>query len=139
VSLSAELAGELLWISADVGLIERALENVLDNALRYTPEGGRIDIRLEPLGEWLRIEVCDTGPGIAANEVPLVFDRFHRVQESGDGSESRGAGLGLAIAKRAVELHGGNIHCESTVGEGTTFRFELPADTPMPNARPLPA
>ncbi len=81
VSLSAELAGELLWISADVGLIERALENVLDNALRYTPEGGRIDIRLEPLGEWLRIEVCDTGPGIAANEVPLVFDRFHRVAE----------------------------------------------------------
>ena len=139
VSLSAELGGELLWISADVGLIERALENVLDNALRYTPEGGRIDIRLEPLGEWLRIEVCDTGPGIAAHEVPLVFDRFHRVQKSGDGSEARGAGLGLAIAKRAVELHGGNIRCESTVGEGTIFRFELPADPPGLTAPPPPA
>jgi two-component system OmpR family sensor kinase len=130
VALSAELAGELLWISADVGLIERALENVLDNALRYTPEGGRIDIRLEPLGEWLRIEVCDTGSGIAASDLPLVFDRFHRVQKSGEESETRGAGLGLAIAKRAVELHGGKILCESTVGEGTIFRFELPADTP---------
>jgi signal transduction histidine kinase len=126
VSLSAELAGELLWISADVGLIERALENVLDNALRYTPEGGRIDIRLEPFGEWLRIEVQDTGTGIAAGDLPLVFDRFHRAQRSDDEGESRGAGLGLAIAKRAVELHGGNIHCESTAGEGTTFRFELP-------------
>jgi signal transduction histidine kinase len=131
VSLSAELAAELLWISADVGLIERALENVLDNALRYTPEGGRIDIRLEPLGEWLRIEVCDTGPGIAPSELPLVFDRFHRVQKSGDAGEAMGSGLGLAIAKRAVELHGGSILCESTVGAGTTFRFELPADNPV--------
>jgi signal transduction histidine kinase len=131
VSLSARLGDELLWISADVALIERALENVLDNALRYTPEGGRIDISLEPFGEWLRIEVQDTGPGIAASELPRVFDRFHRAQGAGDRGESRGAGLGLAIAKRAVELHGGNIQCESTTGEGTTFRFELPADTPM--------
>ena len=139
VSLCAKLAGELLWISADVGLIERALENVLDNALRYTPEGGRIDIRLEPLGEWLHIEVCDTGPGIAASELPLVFDRFHRAQKSGDSNEARGAGLGLAIAKRAVELHGGNIRCESTEGEGTTFRFELPTDSPPLSAPPSPA
>lgn len=139
VSLSAELAGELLWILADVGLIERALENVLDNALRYTPEGGKIDIKLEPLGEWLRIEVHDTGSGIAASDLPLVFDRFHRAQKSDDGGESRGAGLGLAIAKRAVELHGGNIHCESKVGEGTTFRFDLPADNPVRSVPPPPA
>jgi signal transduction histidine kinase len=139
VSLKAELAGELVWISADVCLIERALENVLDNALRFTPEGGTIDIRLEPLGEWLRIEVRDTGSGIAASELPLVFDRFHRAQKSDEGDESRGAGLGLAIAKRAVELHGGNIHCESTVGEGTVFRFDIPSGqaasgTPPPAA-----
>jgi len=139
VRLSAKLEGELLWISADVGLIERALENVLDNALRYTPEGGRIDIRLEPLGDRLCIEVHDTGPGIAADQVPLVFDRFHRAASSGERDDSRGAGLGLAIAKRAVELHGGNIHCESQVGEGTTFRFDLPAEPPMGTARPLPA
>ncbi len=139
VRLSAKLESELLWISVDVGLIERALENVLDNALRYTPEGGRIDIRLEPLGDRLCIEVHDTGPGIAADQVPLVFDRFHRAASSGERDDSRGAGLGLAIAKRAVELHGGNIHCESQVGEGTTFRFDLPAEPPMGTARPLPA
>jgi signal transduction histidine kinase len=139
VSFSADLGGELLWILADVGLIERALENVLDNALRYTPAGGKIDIRLEPFDQWLRIEVHDTGPGIAPSELPLVFDRFHRAQSPEGGSERSGAGLGLAIAKRAVELHGGNIHCESTVGEGTTFRFELPADTLVASAPPPPA
>jgi signal transduction histidine kinase len=128
VVLSAELESELLWISADVGLIERALENVLDNALRYTPEGGRIDIRLEPCDDRLRIEVRDTGPGIAAEDVPLVFNRFHRAQNAESRVEDRGAGLGLAIAKRAVELHGGNIRCESQVGEGTSFLFDLPAD-----------
>ncbi|MCG6949631.1 MAG: HAMP domain-containing histidine kinase [Acidobacteria bacterium] len=127
VSLRADLTTERVWISADVGLIERALENVLDNALRHTSEGGRIDVRLEPLGEWLRIEVCDTGSGIASADLPLVFDRFHRSQAASAGGEDRGAGLGLAIAKRAVELHGGNIHCESEEGVGTTFRFELPA------------
>jgi signal transduction histidine kinase len=136
VSLSAELASDLLWISADVGLIERALENVLDNALRYTPKGGKIDITLKPYGEWLRIEVQDTGPGITASELPLIFDRFHRSQKSDDRDEGRGAGLGLAIAKRAVELHGGNIHCKSTAGQGTTFRFELPADPPMSSVSP---
>ena len=139
VKLSAKLEGELLWISADVGLIGRALENVLDNALRYTPEGGAIDIRLEPLGDRLCIEVRDTGSGIAAEEVPLVFDRFQRASSSGATDDSRGAGLGLAIAKRAVELHGGYIQCESQVGEGTTFRFDLPAEPPLGTAPLLSA
>jgi signal transduction histidine kinase len=128
VSLKADIAGELVFISADVGLIERALENVLDNALRFTPDGGSITVNLEPLGDWLRIEVQDTGPGISAGDLPRVFERFHRTAGNDDGRESRGAGLGLAIAKRAIELHGGKIHCESRVGRGTTFRFELPAD-----------
>jgi signal transduction histidine kinase len=131
VALNAQLAGELKWVQADVGLIERALENVLDNALRYTPEGGRIDITIEDIEERLRIEVQDTGAGIAADELPLIFDRFHRAATSGEGDEARGAGLGLAIAKRAIELHGGVLSCESSIGEGTTFRFELPASGAM--------
>jgi signal transduction histidine kinase len=127
VSIQAELEGELCWISADVGLIERALENLLDNALRYTPHGGRIDIMMEPRDEWLRIEVRDTGSGIPDSELPLIFDRFHRSQASVEEDAERGAGLGLAIAKRAVELHGGTLWCESRVGEGTSFCFELPS------------
>jgi signal transduction histidine kinase len=129
VSLDAELEGGRMWISADVGLIERALENVLDNALRYTPHGGRIDINLRPHEQGLRIEVHDTGPGIEEGEISLIFDRFYRSQGSAE-DPGRGAGLGLAIAKRAVELHGGNLHCDSQVGEGTTFRFDLPAFEP---------
>ncbi len=126
VVLNAEFEGGRLWISADVGLIERALENVLDNALRYTPEGGQIDINLRPHADRLSIEVQDTGPGIAEGEVSLVFDRFYQAHQNEDAEKGRGAGLGLAIAKRAVELHGGHLLCESEVGEGTTFRFDLP-------------
>ncbi len=127
VSLNARLEGELIWISADVGLMERALENVLDNALRYTPRGGQIDITIQDFKESLRIEVQDTGAGIVPEELPLIFDRFHRAASSVDDDEGRGAGLGLAIAKRAIELHGGNLSCESHVGEGTIFRFDLPS------------
>jgi signal transduction histidine kinase len=127
VSLEANLEGGLVWISADVGLMERALENVLDNALRYTPQGGRITISIEPHEDMLQIDVNDTGPGIAASELPHIFDRFHRASPAPNSEQSRGAGLGLAIARRAVELHGGNLQCESQLGQGTTFRFELPA------------
>lgn len=129
VALDATYEGGSAVISADLGLIERALENVLDNALRFTPEGGRINLSIKPPGphdRWLKIEVEDTGSGIAASELPLIFDRFHRGNSSDNGEERRGAGLGLAIAKRVVELHGGSLHCESRVGAGTTFRFELP-------------
>jgi signal transduction histidine kinase len=74
----------------------------------------------------LRIDVHDTGPGISDRELPKIFDRFYRVSDSSDADQSRGAGLGLAIAKRAIELHGGSLCCQSDIGQGTTFRFELP-------------
>ncbi len=126
VDLNARLEGGATRISADFGLIERALENILENALRYTPSGGSIDINLETSNDRLSIEIRDTGPGIAESEVSLVFDRFYQAP-SNKGDSARGAGLGLAIAKRAVELHGGNLSCDSRVGQGTTFSFDLPA------------
>jgi signal transduction histidine kinase len=126
VALNAGFEGAQTMIMADVGLMECALENVLENALRYTPDGGTIDIRLAVADERLRIEIRDTGPGIGPEDVSQVFDRYYRAQR-GVGEEDRGAGLGLAIAKRAAELHGGSLHCESEIGKGTTFRFELPA------------
>ncbi len=127
VALNAGLEGGQTMIMADVGLMECALENVLENALRYTPDGGRIDIRLTVADQRLRIEIRDTGPGISPDDVSLVFDRFYRAQRAAGVDDDRGAGLGLAIAKRAAELHGGSLCCESQVGVGTTFRFELPA------------
>ena len=127
VSLNAGLDGGQTMIMADVGLMECALENVLENALRYTPNGGRIDIRLAVADQRLRIEIRDTGPGIGPDDLSQVFDRYYRAQRAAGVDDDRGAGLGLAIAKRAAELHGGSLCCESQVGEGTTFRFELPA------------
>jgi len=124
--LNTGLEGGHKIILADVGLMECALENVLENALRYTPEGGNIDIRVAVADQWLRIEIQDTGPGIEPEDVSQVFDRFYRAHRP-DDEDDRGAGLGLAIAKRAAELHGGSLYCESKMGEGTTFRFELPA------------
>jgi signal transduction histidine kinase len=126
ISLEADLAGGPTMISADVGLMERALENVLENALRHTPSGGRISIAIKPREGMLSIDINDTGPGIADSDLPRIFDRFYRLQDAATVEDPRGAGLGLAIAKRAVELHGGNLLCESQVGQGTTFRFELP-------------
>ena len=126
VSLNAGFEGAQTMIMADVGLMECALENVLENALRYTPDGGRIDIRLAVAEERLLIEIRDTGPGIGPEDVSQVFDRYYRAHRV-VGEEDRGAGLGLAIAKRAAELHGGSLCCESEIGKGTTFRFELPA------------
>ena len=126
VSLNAGLEGGQAMIMADVGLMECALENVLENALRYTPNGGRIDIRLAVAEQRLQIEIRDTGPGIGPEDVSQVFDRYYKAQRA-VGEDDRGAGLGLAIAKRAAELHGGSLLCESQIGEGTTFRFELPA------------
>jgi signal transduction histidine kinase len=126
IELDADLAAGPTLITADVGLLERALENVLDNALRHTPRGGRISVVIRPENEILCIDVHDTGPGIENGELPKIFDRFYRVSGSAGSDRSRGAGLGLAIAKRAIELHGGNLHCESQIGQGTMFRFELP-------------
>lgn len=126
IDLDADLEAGPTLITADVGLLERALENVLDNALRHTPRGGRISVAIRPEREVLYIDVHDTGPGIEHDNLPKIFDRFYRAPESSVSDQSRGAGLGLAIAKRAIELHGGSLHCESQVGEGTMFRFELP-------------
>lgn len=112
-----------LW--ADIGLIERVLENLIENALRHTPSGGRVAVRLAVDVHGLSVDVCDTGQGIPAQELPHVFERFYRGEASVLG-KSGGAGLGLAIARRIVELHGGSIHAHSEAGNGARFTFCLP-------------
>lgn len=117
-------------VLADIGLMERVFENLLENALRHTAAGGWIEIRLfgsrrEGRDE-VQVELVDTGCGIPHEELPKIFDRFYRVEKSRtDAAES--AGLGLAIVKRVLELHGSSIAVVSNVGAGTTFSFRLPA------------
>ena len=108
----------------DAALIERALGNLLDNALRVTPRGGHVQVRILPRRATCGIEVTDTGPGVAPEDQPLVFERFYQAARH---RELRGScGLGLAIVRRVAELHGGHAGLRSRPGDGATFFIELP-------------
>ncbi len=108
----------------DAALIERALANLLDNALRVTPAGGTVAVRAIPDATGVRLEVTDTGPGVALEDQPRVFERFYQASRH---REQRGSsGLGLAIVKRVAELHGGSAGLRSQPGRGATFYIELP-------------
>jgi len=110
-------------IYADPDLFERAVGNLLDNALRFTPEHGSIHIGLSKPKADFEVAVSDSGCGIAAEHLPRVFDRFYRA-ESSRGSD--GAGLGLALVKSIVDLHGGSAKIDSEVGRGTTVKLTFP-------------
>jgi signal transduction histidine kinase len=126
IRIEAELHPHLPFVNADIALIERVLENLIENALRYTPAHGAIALELAPAERGVRVRVRDSGCGIAPEELPRIFDRFYQLDKSRNGNPGS-SGLGLAIAKRILELHGSGIAVDSTVGRGTTFAFELPA------------
>ena len=116
VSLSATMPDAPLYVSAHKGRLQQMLGNLLDNALKFTPKGGRIEVRLA--SDPFSLSVANTGPGIPASDIPHVFKRFWR----GDGSRSLpGNGLGLALVKAIVTSYGGSVKCESTPGEWTVF------------------
>jgi signal transduction histidine kinase len=113
----------LPFVKADVGMIERALTNLIENALRYTKRGGEVRLELRKKSHGVCVIVADTGQGIPADELPYIFERFYRAKGN---DEKTGSGLGLAIVKRILELHGREIEVSSTLGRGTTFSFEFP-------------
>lgn len=124
VALTIEYPDGLPLTPVDAGLIERALSNLLDNAIRVTPAGGRVQVRVLRDAAGVRLEVADTGPGVAREDQPRVFDRFYQASQH---RELRGSsGLGLAIVKRVAELHGGQVGLSSEPGHGATFFIELP-------------
>lgn len=125
VGIHASVGGDIPFVDADIALIERVLENLLDNALRHTPQDGSISVSLEHSGQAVIVRVSDTGCGIPHDELPHIFDRFYQVDRSRRNKAGH-AGLGLAITKRILELHGSEVEVESTVGVGTTFSFRLP-------------
>jgi two-component system OmpR family sensor kinase len=123
VALRAQHDANLPFVIGDIALIERVLDNLLENALRHTPAGGTVTLAVQAVGAALAVQIIDTGGGIAADDLPFIFERFYQ----SDRMRTRGgAGLGLAIAKRIIELHGRDIRAASTVGRGTTFAFDLP-------------
>jgi signal transduction histidine kinase len=122
VGLAMRPAHGIPAVRADRTRVLQVLGNLIGNAVKFTRAGGRIELRAEPEGPFVRISVADSGSGIPAESLPHVFDRFWKVREG----NRHGAGLGLAIARGIVEAHGGEIRVESTLGEGTTFSFTLP-------------
>lgn len=131
VRLSASSVNAQLAVCADIGLVERVLENLVENALRHTPAGGSVTIELSRSHERARVAVHDTGKGIAAEDLPGIFERYYRVDRSAPGGN---VGLGLAIARSIVRLHDGDLVVQSTPGHGTTFAFDLPLAQPVSSA-----
>ena len=125
VELTASYEEELPTVYADPERVTQLLSNLVGNALKFTPAGGRVEVRVQPYGEGALVSVVDTGEGIPADQLPHVFDRFFQVSSSRMASR-HGAGLGLPIARGIVEAHGGTIWIESVQGRGTTVRFTLP-------------
>jgi two-component system sensor histidine kinase VicK len=124
-NLSMELVGKLPDIYCDSDRIEQVLVNVISNAIKYTPDGGTIDISSQAEGEFISISVKDTGIGIPEKDLSRLFERFYRVDKA-RSREAGGSGLGLSIAKEIVERHGGTIRIDSRYGEGTTVTVRLP-------------
>ena len=122
VRLEIAPAGDGIVVRADPLRVSQLVGNIVGNAIKFTPERGRVTLKAAPDGDSVLIQVVDTGPGIPPIDIPHLFDNFWQARKN----DHRGVGLGLAIAKGVVEAHGGKIWCESTVGAGTTFSFTLP-------------
>ncbi len=128
ITLELKDEGKPALVEGDISLLERAISNLVDNAIRYTPEGGTVRVILEPSnGMGLLVKVSDTGVGIPPEDLPKIFDRFYRVNK-GRSKEVGGTGLGLAIVKKIIEAHNCTINVRSLPNEGTTFEFSLPRE-----------
>ncbi|MDF0650102.1 MAG: ATP-binding protein [Nitrospira sp.] len=125
VQLMLDSIVQRTWVKADASRLEQVLDNLLSNALKFSPEGGVVKVQMKPDSQAgvLEVAVSDTGPGIAAEDLPHVFERF--VQGRRKSRHTEGSGLGLALVKKVVEAHGGRIWIESEKGKGTTVRFIL--------------
>jgi two-component system OmpR family sensor kinase len=110
-------------VPGDADLLSLAVANLLDNALKYTPPGGRVEVRARESGGSVVVEVADTGQGIAADELLQVWEEMYR---SPAARSVPGSGLGLPLVRAVVERHGGRVQADSRVGHGTVFRLVLP-------------
>jgi signal transduction histidine kinase len=134
VSIITNISKELPFTHADIALIERALENLLSNALKHTPEEGSISIVLSGNDNGkITVQVSDTGAGIPEKDIPHIFERFYQIDRSRKGKEGH-SGLGLAITKRILELHNSSIKVMSALNSGTSFTFSLPIYRPEQNS-----
>jgi signal transduction histidine kinase len=125
VTLILQIAHDLPLLDVDPLRLRQMLYNLISNGIKFTPSGGRVTISAQVLEDQLEIRVSDTGIGIPREDLPRLFQEFEQVSAQGDGRVA-GSGLGLALTKRLVELHGGSVSVESVLGEGSTFALRLP-------------
>jgi len=112
-----------LKLNGDAPMMQRMLANLLDNAIKYTRAGGRIDVMMRDMPHQILIRVSDTGVGISEHDLPRIFERFYRCDQS---RSQAGTGLGLSLARAVARAHGGDISAESVLGQGSTFSITLP-------------
>jgi two-component system phosphate regulon sensor histidine kinase PhoR len=125
LSLEISLPPNLPLLLIDSARVTQIFNNLISNAIKYTPTNGQISLKARPIGNMIQVTVQDTGIGIPAEYLPTIFDKFVRVR-SVDNDQIKGTGIGLAIVRKLVEAHGGSIHVESTLGHGASFIFTLP-------------
>ncbi len=125
VAVDSELPDDLPFVDADPERVHQVLFNLLDNAVRFTPSGGAVTVSAHRHNGSVEVRVADTGAGIPQEHLPRLFERFYRADPA-RSREDGGTGIGLAIARSVVEAHGGHIHAESELGEGSVFTFDLP-------------
>jgi signal transduction histidine kinase len=126
VKLTFKALPHLPMVKADIGMIERAITNLIENGIRFTPPGNSVSVDLFLEGRDIWVSVTDTGKGIDPADLPYIFDRYFHGKKNKDRSSGK-TGLGLAIARQIVELHGGSLNVESTLNKGTRFSFNLSA------------
>ena len=126
ITLEIDVPPDLPAVRGDAGLLRDVLQNLLDNAIQYTPQGGRIRVTADANDREAVVTVADTGIGIPLADQERIFERFYRV-DAARSREAGGTGLGLSIAKHIVEAHGGRLWVESEVGDGSKFSFSIPA------------
>jgi signal transduction histidine kinase len=124
IKLNFESPKGIPIVFADIGMIEKVLQNLLDNAVKFSPENGNVTLRIEPQEDQLVIKITDSGPGIDEEEINHIFDRYRRADKG--SRKVDGLGLGLAIVKKILEVHEMEIKVESEVNNGTTFSFAIP-------------
>ncbi|MBW4654349.1 MAG: HAMP domain-containing histidine kinase [Kaiparowitsia implicata GSE-PSE-MK54-09C] len=134
ITLEWDLPPQQMWVQANAMLLHQMVSNIMDNACRYTPAGGRIQLEVLPTIQNIVVQIRDSGTGISPDALPHIFDRFHRGDEA-KAPRTAGTGLGLAIAQRIITAHQGTLTADSTLGEGTTFTLQLPLH-PLPSASP---
>jgi signal transduction histidine kinase len=125
--MRSEAPADLPVLLGDQVLLTRVLTNLLSNAIKYTPDGGTITVYARADQQTVEIDVADTGPGIPAEALPHLFERFYRVP----GTQGEGTGLGLSIVKSIIEKHGGSVRASSTPGRGSLFTLMLPLNTDL--------